>query len=346
MNISDWCLNKEASLKQAMTLLEAKKEKILFIVDEKSALLGSLTDGDVRRFFIKGGNVDDKVIDAANHNPHRSFCVEEAVKEATKNALYAIPIVRESGEVIDVYCVHSSGTSNRRKLNVPVVINAGGKGQRLEPFTRVLPKPLIPVGDIPIIEHIMQQYMFFGCDDFHVIVNYKKDLMKAYFSESETAYNLIWHDEEIPLGTGGGLSLLKGKMKETFFFTNCDILLKSDYESILAFHKKNHNVVTIVCANKHLVVPYGVIEIDAQNSIVEMKEKPELSYLVNTGVYVVEPEVIDEMEYNAYADFPDVIEKIRRAGKKVSVYSVDESEWLDMGQIPELEKMRTKLYGE
>ena len=169
--------------------------------------------------------------------------------------------------------------------------------------------------------------------------------MKAYFSESDNAYNIKWFDEKKPLGTGGGLSLLKGKIKDTFFFTNCDILLTADYESMLRYHKEHKNVITMVCAYKNLVIPYGVIELGDNGSIAGMKEKPEYSFLTNTGMYIVEPEVLNDIEDDVAIGFPDIIKMEQEKGKKVGVYPVSENEWMDMGQIDELEKMRLKLYG-
>ena len=226
---------------------------------------------------------------------------------------------------------------------MPVVINAGGKGTRLEPYTKILPKPLIPVGELPIIEHIMKRFMEYGCNDFSIILNYKKELIRAYFSDYIPQYNIDWYEEEKPLGTGGGLCLLKGKINQTFFFTNCDNLLLSDYESILKFHKENKNVITMVCAHKNIVIPYGVINMGVNGTIESMQEKPEMSFLTNTGIYVVEPEVLDDIEDNISIGFPDIVEKERLKGKKVAVYPISENEWLDMGQPSELEKMRKRL---
>lgn len=164
-----------------------------------------------------------------------------------------------------------------------MVINAGGRGTRLDPYTRVLPKPLIPVGDLPIIELIMREYQSYACSEFHIIVNYKKELMKAYFADNDRSYKITWYDEEKSLGTGGGLSLLRGKFNSTFFFTNCDTLLTANYESMLKFHKDNGNVITMICAYKNMNIPYGVVEMGANGSIEEMKENrccPSLQILV------------------------------------------------------------------
>ena len=236
--------------------------------------------------------------------------------------------------------------SHRDALNIPVVINAGGKGSRLDPFTRVLPKPLIPVGDLPIVEHIMKEYQSYDCNEFHIIVNYKRDLMKAYFADNDNHYNITWYDEEKPLGTGGGLSLLRGKFSDTFFFANCDALLTANYGSMVKFHKENGNVITMVCAYKNIDIPYGIVEMGVNGAIEGMKEKPRISFLTNTGIYIVEPEVMEDIEEDVPVGFPDIVELERQKGRKVAVFPVGENDWMDMGQLPELEKMRRKLCGE
>ena len=139
---------------------------------------------------------------------------------------------------------------------------------------------------------------------------------------------------------------MRGKLNGTFFFTNCDNLLRANYERMLQFHKENKNVITMVCAYKNFSIPYGVIEMGKNGKIESMKEKPLVSYLTNTGIYIVEPEVLDDIEDNVAVGFPDVVDKQRAKGKNVAVFPVSENEWMDMGQLNELEKMRKRLYGE
>lgn len=345
MNYLDYCINSEFSVRDAMKKLDNIKPKILFIVQDKK-IVAALTDGDIRRFLLSEGGMDDRAERAANHHPLVAHDRKEAVSLYHDKNYVAIPVVNKKGEITDIYVGRDIPRTERGSLRIPVVINAGGRGTRLDPFTRIIPKPLIPVGEVPIIEHIMQEFQQYGCDDFHIIVNYKKEFLKAYFIDNESHYDIRWYDEEKPLGTGGGLSLLKGKMKETFFFTNCDILLKSDYSSMLRFHQENKNSVTMVCAYKNLIVPYGVITMGQDGIIKEMQEKPELSFLTNTGMYIVEPDVLQDIEDGVSVGFPDIIEIQRKKGRKVAVYPVSENDWMDMGQMTELEKMHEKLYGE
>lgn len=338
MTFREYCIGPNALVQEAMKRLDVIKPKILFVVDG-DLLLGSLTDGDVRRFLLASGKLDDVVTKACQTTPLCARNEAEAASLYSAKNYVAIPIINEKGEITDIFLGESKEEAHATDLGIPVVINAGGKGTRLDLFTKVLPKPLIPIGDYPIIEHIMRRFREFGCDVFDIIVNYKKQLIKAYFSESENPYNISWYDEEKPLGTGGGLCFLKGKLDKTFFFTNCDILITEDYEKILKFHKEKHNAITMVCAYKNVLIPYGVIEIGEDGFIEEMKEKPELSFLTNTGMYLVEPEVLDIIEDNVSIGFPDVIKKAMAKGMKVSAYPISGENWMDMGQLPELEKM-------
>lgn len=335
------------TVSEAMQQIDKNARGILFLVNNNKELNGCITDGDIRRFLLSGGKMDEMAAKAANSNPKYASSKESA-KRLYDNRTYAIiPIINEYGKIIDLYTGETSSLNlQRMPLNIPVVINAGGKGTRLDPFTKVLPKPLIPVGDIPIIEHIMKEYQSYSCDEFHIIVNYKKELMKAYFADNDNNYNITWYDEKEPLGTGGGLSFLRGKFKDTFFFANCDALLTANYESMIKFHKENNNIITMICAYKNINIPYGIVEMGINGAIKKMKEKPIMSFLTNTGIYIVEPEIIDDIEDGVSIGFPDIIEIERKKGKKVAVFPVSENDWMDMGQLPELEKMRIKLYGE
>ena len=346
-NIQQFIGKQNLTVSEAMQKIDKNACGILFLVDDENKLVGCITDGDVRRYLLAGGKMDGPSMLAANLSPRYAVSIKEAKTLYHRKNFVVIPVIDEQGMVVDLYTgAQDIQKIYRAPLNLPVVINAGGKGTRLDPFTRVLPKPLIPVGELPIIELIMREYQTYACNDFHIIVNYKRELMKAYFTENDNRYNITWYDEDKPLGTGGGLTLLKGKFNGTFFFANCDALLTCNYESAVKFHKKNGNVITMICAYKNLKIPYGVIEMGLNGSITGMREKPLMSFLTNTGIYIVEPEVIDDMEEGIAIGFPDIVDIQRKKGRKVAAFPISENDWMDMGQISELEKMRAKLYGE
>ena len=333
------------TIREALEKLNQAADKVLFLTTAGRRLTAALTDGDVRRYLLAGGTLDDPASAAANHHPITARSREEAEEKLARLHCIAIPVVRADGTVEDVVLDTQTAplTASYPQLALPVVIMAGGKGTRLEPYTKILPKPLIPVGELPIMEHIMRQFRRFGCTEFHSIVNYKKQLIKAYFSENEQPYDIRWYDEDKPLGTGGGLSLLKGKVDKTFFLTNCDVLILTDYEKLLRFHRENGSAVTMVCAEKRVTVPYGVIEADADGAITAMREKPEFSFLTNTGLYLVEPEVLCDIAPDVLIGFPDIIAAQQARGRKVSTYTVPEDDWLDMGQMDELKRMEKLL---
>lgn len=346
MDYRSLCIHADSSIRSALHQLDKTSEKILFILDEADRLLATLTDGDVRRYLLSGGTVEDAVSLAGNHHPKTAGTPEAARALVDERSYVAVPVVDSEGRIVNAAMQTVEPAKPLPQLNLPVVIMAGGMGKRLDPYTRILPKPLIPVGELPIIEHIMQRFLQYGCTEFHIIVNYKKELLKAYFSDSRQDYHIHWYDEETPLGTGGGLSLLKGHLDGTFFLTNCDILLRSDYAKMAEFHRTGGNAVTIVGACKNLTIPYGIVETGEGGVITAFREKPELSFLTNTGLYLVEPEVLADIPGDKPQGFPDIIEAQRQKGRRTAVFPVNEEEWLDMGQLEELEKMRKRLYGE
>lgn len=341
--LSVFQVEQSTTIREAMRRIDQAPVKIVFICED-GALLGTLTDGDVRRHLLHGGSMGDEVILAANRNPKIANDRTHAAELLRTGEHPAIPVIGQDGTLLDIVFSAPGPEPPSAKLGLPVVIMAGGRGTRLDPYTRILPKPLIPVGDYPIIEHIMLQFEGYGCSDFHVIVNYKKQLIKAYFNESSRHYDVAWYDEDQPLGTGGGLHLLKKTMKETFFLTNCDILLRSDYADMLKFHRDHGNMITMIGAYKTLTIPYGVVDIGNDGVIASMREKPELSFLTNTGMYIVEPQVLKDIPDNTAIGFPEIIELQRQKGNKVAVYPVSEEEWMDMGQLTELEDMKRRLY--
>ncbi len=343
--MADIYIEEDKSILDAMCQLDRSGKKILFVHKDKK-LLASLTDGDIRRWILKKGDLQMPVQCAANYQPRFLYEQEEdlAMRLIKELGIDAIPIV--NNEYFIQKIVFANDTSQKHKkfdIEIPVVIMAGGLGTRLSPYTKILPKPLIPVGEYPIVEHIIHQFCLYGCRQYYMIVNYKRNMIKAYFDEIDKEYQLEFVTEEKPLGTGGGISLLKGKIKDTFILTNCDILIDDDLTKAYKQHKESGNMITMVCSLKNFTIPYGVVNIGEDGMIQSMQEKPHMSFFTNTGCYFVEPEVIEDLEYNKPADFPTVIEKYMEEGKRIGVYPIGEEAWLDMGQLDELDKMKTRL---
>lgn len=338
-------IEENKSILEAMQKIDTNARKILFL-HKDGKLLASVSDGDIRRWILDNGDINASIKCAANFAP--VFLEEERMDIAThalkKYSISAIPIVDKNKYIKQIiFSNELPKEKGKFKEKIPVVIMAGGYGKRLSPYTNILPKPLIPIGEYPIVEHIINSFCEYGCKEFYLIVNYKRNMIKSYFEEVEKDYRIYYEEEEKPLGTGGGLSLLQGKIHSTFILTNCDILIEDDLSIALEQHKKSKNKITVICSDKNFTIPYGVIEINNDGSIAHMKEKPKLSFLTNTGCYIVEPEVIENLDYKEHIDFPTVIEKYKEKGEKVGVYSIAEDDWLDMGQFDELEKMKQRL---
>lgn len=344
MEVKNFLIDQECTMLEAMELLDKVAKKVLFVIN-KGKFVAAITDGDIRRWILKKGNLDATVKEIANYNPKYLMQEDKSLAKEfmKKNAIEALPILNEQKDIISVILWNDEEIQHRKTLNIPIVIMAGGFGTRLYPYTKILPKPLIPIGEIPIVEHIINRFNKYGSNQFYLVVNHKKNMIKAYFNEINKSYKVDYADEEKPLGTGGGLSLLKGKINSTFILSNCDILIEEDYEKIYNYHKKENNLITMVCSLKNIKIPYGVIEISKTGEIEEMKEKPEISFFTNTGMYIVEPKVIEDLEDNKVISFPDIIEKYKQSGYKIGIYPISEKSWLDMGQLDEMEEMRRKL---
>lgn len=345
MGVEEFIISEQNTILEAMERLDTVAKKVLFVA-EKGKLIATLTDGDVRRWILKNGELNLSVKYAANYSPQYLVNAnrQEALQYMKKHSVEALPVLNENGEIKSIILWNDTEFVNyKEQVDIPVVMMAGGLGKRLSPYTNILPKPLIPVGEMPIAEHIIKQFRRFGCKQFWLIVNHKKNMIKAYFNEVEKDYELFYVDENVPLGTGGGLSLLKGKITSAFILTNCDILVEEDFSKIYKLHKEQGNIITMVCSLKNFTIPYGVVEIGKDGNIASIKEKPLFSFFTNTGCYIVEPEVIEELEENKPIGFPDIIEKYRQQGRKVGVYPIGENAWMDMGQLDELEKMRDRI---
>ena len=344
IQVEELFIEPTATVLETLRKLDVTGQRILFIAPE-GKLKAVITDGDIRKFFLRGGTPDQTVDHAANYHPLSVPIAERgrAREILQKNCIDALPVLNKRGVITDIIFAHGLNVDNRKQVDIPVVMMAGGLGTRLYPYTKILPKPLIPVGEQPIAELIMDRFRDFGCHEFTMIVNYKKGMIKSYFGELEKDYRVDFADEDVFMGTGGGLCLLKGKIDTPFFFTNCDTLLDVDFGDIYEYHKSHGNLVTMICAFKHYTVPYGVVELGENEEVREIREKPEMNFLTNTGVYVVEPQVIDMVEPGKPALFTDILDKVRAAGLRVGVYPVSEHCWMDMGQMEELDAMRRRM---
>ncbi len=312
--------------------------KKLLIVLIENKFYGLLSAGDIQRAIIQNKPLETQVAEVLRKNiriakPEDNF---ETIRQMMFDfRMELCPVVNEHQEIVEVYfwedVFQEKEPQPKEQFNLPVVIMAGGFGTRLKPITNVLPKPLIPIGEKTILEHIFQRFSKHGCNIFHLSVNYKAELIEYYLENQNLPYHLSYFKEDKPMGTAGSLSLLKDKIKETFFVSNCDILIEQDYSEILEYHKNNKNDITIVAALKHYPIPYGTLE-TLENGILEtLNEKPELTFKINSGMYILEPHLLKEIPENQFFHITDLIEEVNTNGGKVGVFPVSEQSWKDIG---------------
>ena len=347
-SLADVFLNiipENSTLKQALEQLDKVVVKVLFVV-RGEGLVAALTDGDVRRAILAGGSLETQILKIANYCPVYLEHDDEtlAKKYLDDKIISAVPVVAQDKKIVKIYTNALINIQNEiKKLDIPVVLMAGGLGTRLYPYTAILPKPLIPVADIPISERIIKSFRAIGCWEFHMIVNYKKNMIKAYFNDIDCDYNVTFWDEDVPLGTGGGIRLLRNEIKKTFVMTNCDILIMDDVRKILDHHKEKGNAVTMVCSLKNFEIPYGIVNFSEGGEISSFEEKPQMSFFTNTGYYILEPDVFKYIKEDECISMPDIIDRMRNEGQRVGIYPISENAWLDMGQFDTMESMERRL---
>jgi dTDP-glucose pyrophosphorylase len=329
-----------------MKQMDKERVKLLFVFDIEK-FLGVLTIGDIQRSII--ANIDlgvsiEKIINTDKVYAHLDETPLQIKAKMFQLRAECMPIVDIDGNLIDVYFwedVFGENKSNNTEqlLNIPVVIMAGGKGTRLKPLTNIIPKPLLPIGDKTILEIILDKFHQAGCSDFYMSVNYKSELLKYYLENIPTKYNINYFEENEPLGTIGSVSLLKDKITKSFFVSNCDILIEQDFEEVYKYHVENKNDITIITAIKTHQIPYGVIETGEYGLMTKLTEKPELNFLINTGVYILQPDMIDEIPYGQFFHITDLIDKIRNKGGKIGCFPISEKSWIDIGEWNEYLKL-------
>jgi dTDP-glucose pyrophosphorylase len=347
--ISQILIGPDDTIKQALKKMDEAGSKIVFVAGKEKLLIGALSDGDIRRWILKGGHISANakaVMVRAPKYLEEGYSQGAAKELVVKGRFECVPVVdarkRIKGAVwwFDFF---KDKSPKFVKLNLPVVIMAGGKGARLVPITNILPKPLMPIGDKPITQHIIERFANYGCHQVYMSINFKAKLIKAYFSDVSGDCDLNFIEESKPLGTAGSLYLLKRKIKKSFFLTNCDVLVDADYADIVKFHRERGNKITIVGSMKHFTIPYGTCEIKKGGDLRAVREKPEYDFLVNTGMYIIEPEVLKLIPDQAFMHMTELIGKCIKKGVKIAVYPISEKSWVDAGHWEQLQETLERL---
>lgn len=333
------------SLLTALKQMDVQKVKMLFVFDA-GHFVSILTIGDIQRAIVNNIALEtpiSKIIRLNKKYAHVGETMDEIRKKMLDLRAECMPVLDEHGELVDVVfwrdLFEKEETDLRPKIDLPVVIMAGGKGTRLKPITNVIPKPLVPIGEKTILEEIMDKFEAIGCQKFYMSVNYKSNMMRYYLDQLPHHYDVSFFEEDKPLGTIGSVSLLKGKIVTPFIVSNCDIVIDQDMRDVYDYHCENHNDLTIVTAVKSLRIPYGVIETGEDGLMTALKEKPELTYMINTGVYILNPGCIEEIPQGEFFHITQLMEKIKARGGRVGCFPVSEHAWKDMGEWPEYLKM-------
>lgn len=338
-------IEKSKPILEALKLMDKAGCKLLIVV-ENNQYAGLLSIGDIQRSIINNidlnGSIEtimrkDYIVSTPQDN------IDDVKKLMLKIRAEFMPVIDSKNNIVDVYfwqdLFEEKTAKPFKEFNLPVIIMAGGFGTRLRPLTYVIPKPLIPIGEKTMLEEIFDRFGKYGCKDFHISVNYKAELIEYYIESKKLPYNVSYFKEDKPMGTAGSLSLLKNKINSTFFVSNCDILIEQDYSEILEYHQNNKNEITIIAALKHYPIAYGTIKTAEDGVLKELIEKPELTFKINSGMYILEPHLIDEIPENEFFHITHLIEKLKNQGRKVGVFPISQKSWLDIGTWDEYKEV-------
>lgn len=326
------------SIEFAMQRQQLTNIKCLIVIDKKDNFIGTLSDGDIRNAILKNKKLTLKIDNIVNRNPcffyEDNFQLDKIRKIIINGDFPYIPIINKNNKLINIIDPKSLGKELiQKKIDLPVVIMAGGKGTRLQPSTYILPKPLIPIKGKAIIEHIIHEFSNYGIHNYYVSINYKSIMIKAFFSELNGDYKIKYITEKKPLGTAGSLKLLEKNKRKNFIVINCDTIIKTNFSEFIRFHKKNKNDISVISSINKLEIPYGVCEIDKNQKLKKIDEKPKVDFLANTGCYMINKKVIKLIPKNKYFDFTDLISLAIKKKYKVGVYPINNNEWIDAGSL-------------
>jgi len=353
VNLTHLTVKSTLTLKTAIATLDKTVEKIVFLINEEDKLEGSLTDGDVRRWILQGGHLNTPVLNVCNKNPYiiSEHYDSEAVKQVfLKQHYLAIPVVNEMNVLLDIllrssffHLASENLLPPKKSIKMPAIIMAGGFGTRLDPFTKILPKPLIPIGDKTIIEIIIDKFRLYQIEDFYISINYKSKIIKSFFEELAPSYNVNFIDETIPLGTVGSLKSLSSINWKSILISNCDIIINTDYTDFVDFHEENGYDISLVASLMNFKIPYGVCEIKNQGELLRIIEKPEYDILASTGMYIINTDVLSYIPDGVVFHVTDLINLVKEKGGKVGVFPISSDSWMDTGEWSEYKKTVSKM---
>ena len=343
-SVEDIIVNKETSILDVLKIIDKSSKQVALVVDEKQKLLGTVSDGDIRRALLSNISLERPIKDiycktptVANINDSK----EAIINICTTKKIHQIPIVDSRGNLVGLEVLDE--LIGRPTKHNQVVLMVGGLGTRLRPLTEETPKPMLPVGGKPILQTIVEKFVSYGFVNIVMCVGYKSNIIQNYFGDgSKFGANISYVFEEKRMGTAGALSLLLHKPKEPFFVMNGDLLTNVNFENMLEFHIQNNAVATMAVRGYDFQVPYGVVNIK-EGRIVSIEEKPVQKFFVNAGIYVLNPECINEIPKDEFFDMPTLFEMLIKKDKKTISFPLREY-WLDIGQIEEYKKANKEYH--
>lgn len=326
------------SILSALKQMDSINKKLLVVYSENK-FKGLLSIGDIQRAIISNIPLDIAVSHIIRKNitiAHIDQSEKEIKELMLKYRMEFCPVIDYSGNMVRLIMweelFQNEAPFSTEKFDLPIVIMAGGQGTRLKPLTNIIPKPLIPIGEKTFMEDIMDRFVKCGSNNFYVSVNYKADVIKHYFSTlRDSSYRINYFQENVPLGTAGSLTLMRDKIHTTFFVSNCDIIINEDYSQILKYHKENKNELTVVAALKNYPIAYGVLYTKENGLLDSIVEKPDLTFKINTGLYILEPNLLDEIPEGQFYHITSLIDKLRKENRRIGVFPVSEKSWIDVG---------------
>ena len=327
-------------IKEILKILNKTGLRIIYVIDNNSNFIGTINDGDIRRGFLKGFSLSNSCFSIVNK---KSKFVKEnhdysnVGKTIDLNNIEHLPVINSEKKIIGTYLVLKKNTTSQSN-NIPVVLMAGGKGERLMPLTKKLPKPMIRIDGKPIIEHIIEKLSNEGFKQFYISVNYLADKIKNYFGNGKNfGVKINYIKEKKYLGTAGSLYFLKHKIKKNFLLINADVITNLNYQNFVKFHKINKSLITIAVSSYENNIPFGVIH-SKDGKLKDFKEKPIFKYYVNAGVYSVEPHVLKYFKKPQHLSMPELFMK-ENIKKKTIIYPIHEG-WTDLGTKKNLIKVK------
>lgn len=337
-NIENIKLKQNATIKEALGIIDSGAMQIALVVDDNDKLLGTLTDGDIRRGILRGLDLDSSIETIVFKEPaiaKISSTKEEILKIALSKKLHQIPIVDDNGIVLDLKEIEEL-VEPKIKTN-RVILMVGGLGTRLRPLTQDTPKPMLKVGNKPILQTIVEKFAEYGFVNITMCVNFNASIIRDYFSDGrEFGVNIDYVLEQKRMGTAGALSLLKEHPSEPFFVMNGDLLTNVNFEHIFNYHVLNKATATMCVREYDYEVPYGVVKMN-DNKIIEIAEKPVQKFFVSAGIYMLSPEILDLIPKNEFYDMPALFEKLIKLSKNVISFPIREY-WLDIGRMEEYQR--------